>query len=67
MTTPQLTDRQREVAELVAEGLSNEQIAQRLGCRVNTVRAHIAAIALRLPGDGKPRVRIAVWAARRAA
>jgi DNA-binding NarL/FixJ family response regulator len=43
-----LTPRQREVAELVAEGLSNKAIAQRLEISVYTVKAHVCAAANRV-------------------
>lgn len=35
-----LTPRQREVAILIAEGSTNEEIAAKLGCSVGTVPAH---------------------------
>jgi DNA-binding NarL/FixJ family response regulator len=40
----ELTDREREVVALVAEGLNNEQIAQRLFIANGTVRNHISTI-----------------------
>ncbi|MDR1014587.1 MAG: response regulator transcription factor [Coriobacteriales bacterium] len=39
-----LTEREREVAGLVAEGLSNEQIAERLFIANGTVRNHVSTI-----------------------
>lgn len=63
MTPADLTPRQREVAELVGQGLSRAAIAQRLskgGCpkmSVRTVDAHVRAIALRLPEDDLPAYR----------
>jgi DNA-binding NarL/FixJ family response regulator len=39
-----LTEREREVVALIAEGLSNEQIAQRLFIANGTVRNYISAI-----------------------
>jgi DNA-binding NarL/FixJ family response regulator len=43
-----LTDRQREVAELVAEGLSNEEIAGRLFLSLATVKSHLTTSMRRL-------------------
>jgi DNA-binding NarL/FixJ family response regulator len=46
-TEPQgneLTDREREVAELVAAGLSNTEIARRLNCGPGTVKSHLHSI-----------------------
>ena len=39
-----LTPREREITELVAEGLNGARIAQRLGVSENTVRNHITSI-----------------------
>jgi DNA-binding NarL/FixJ family response regulator len=36
-----LTDRQREIIELVAAGLSNKEIAERLVTSVRTVEGHV--------------------------
>ena len=43
-----LTDRQRDVAELVAQGLSNEEIACRLFLSLATVKSHLTAAMRRL-------------------
>lgn len=57
-----LTDRQREIAELVARGLTNKAIARETGLAVQTVKNHITRAAERIPGDGEnPRVRLAVF------
>jgi DNA-binding NarL/FixJ family response regulator len=37
-----LTDREEEIAALVAQGLSNKEIAQELSVSTNTVRSHIS-------------------------
>jgi DNA-binding NarL/FixJ family response regulator len=57
-----LTPREREVAALVAEGLTNAEIARRLTITPGTVANHIEHImrALRVRG----RVHVAVWAVR---
>jgi pimeloyl-ACP methyl ester carboxylesterase/DNA-binding CsgD family transcriptional regulator len=40
----ELTDREREVLELMAQGMSNEDIARRLGISAKTVRNHLTSI-----------------------
>jgi RNA polymerase sigma factor (sigma-70 family) len=39
-----LTPRQREVLRLLGTGLSNKEIARRLGLSENTVKIHVTAI-----------------------
>lgn len=58
-----LSDRAREVLGLVAAGLSDEDIARRLGISRNTVRNHVAAIYTKL-GVHK-RATLIVWARER--
>lgn len=41
---PALTDREREVLGMLAEGLSNKRIAQRLRISEHTVKAHVGSI-----------------------
>jgi pimeloyl-ACP methyl ester carboxylesterase/DNA-binding CsgD family transcriptional regulator len=41
---PELTSREREVLELVARGLGNDQIAERLGIASKTVRNQVSAL-----------------------
>ena len=55
-----MTPRQREVAALIASGLSNEQIARRLVLTSGTVANHVEHILRRLDFAG--RAQIAVWA-----
>ncbi|MCX2949255.1 helix-turn-helix transcriptional regulator [Lentzea sp. NEAU-D7] len=43
-----LTARQREIADLVADGLTNTEIAVRLGISVATVRSHVTQMLSRL-------------------
>jgi|SRR4051794_37995231 len=49
----ELTDREREVLSLVAEGLSNAAIADRLIVSVHTVRNHIASMSAKLGAHSK--------------
>jgi NarL family two-component system response regulator LiaR len=44
----QLSGREREVVELLAEGLSNKQIARRLEIGVETVKTHVSSILEKL-------------------
>jgi ATP/maltotriose-dependent transcriptional regulator MalT len=37
---PRITERQREVVELIAAGLSNEEVGERLGISPRTAKAH---------------------------
>jgi ATP/maltotriose-dependent transcriptional regulator MalT len=40
LTNPKVTDRQRQVVELIAAGCSNEEIGERLGISPRTAKAH---------------------------
>lgn len=55
----QLTRREREVAELVAQGLTNPQVAERLFVSPGTVRGHVEHILGKLGLTS--RVQIATW------
>lgn len=44
----ELTPRQREVLELLRQGLQNREIAERLGISLHTVRRHVEALLSRL-------------------
>lgn len=65
MKLEDLTQRQRDVALLAAQGLSNEEIAQQLGIGKTTVSNHMAAVAQRLGITGRRgnrvRVRVTRW------
>lgn len=58
-----LTDREREVLALVGDGLSNQEIAERLHLGVTTVKTHVANLMGKTGCDN--RVRLAVHAHRR--
>jgi DNA-binding NarL/FixJ family response regulator len=47
-TFPELTSRERELLQLIAEGLSNKSIAQRLLLNEKTVRNHVSNIFSKL-------------------
>ncbi|MEP6669212.1 MAG: response regulator transcription factor [Chthoniobacter sp.] len=47
-TEGRLTDREREIVQLLAEGASNKEVADRLGISVKTVETHRAAIMKKL-------------------
>ena len=49
----ELSAREREVMRLVAEGLSNEQIAERLVLSVRTVERHLSNVYAKLRVSGK--------------
>ncbi|GHJ16837.1 MULTISPECIES: response regulator [unclassified Micromonospora] len=55
-----LTAREQDVLDLVAEGLANTEIAERLHIGVTTVKTHITSLMAK---TGSPnRVRLALWA-----
>lgn len=57
---PELTDRERAVLQLVAQGLANKQIATRLGIREGTVKAHLSHVFQRI--GVSDRTSAALWA-----
>ena len=48
-----LTGREREILELIAEGLTNGAIAKRLFISVNTVRNHVQNMLAKLDAHSK--------------
>jgi serine/threonine-protein kinase PknK len=55
-----LSPREREVSRLIAQGLTNRQIARALAITEKTVGSHVDHIMTKL--DLRSRTRIAVWA-----
>ncbi|MBM6943197.1 response regulator transcription factor [Collinsella intestinalis] len=56
-----LTEREREVAELIADGLDNREIAQTAYLSEGTVRNHISAILSKLHLKNRTQIAIAYW------
>jgi DNA-binding NarL/FixJ family response regulator len=48
-----LTPREREILELVAQGMSNKAIAAELSLRLNTVRNHVQNVLTKLDAHSK--------------
>lgn len=57
---PELTPRQRDVARLLADGKSNETIAQLLGVRLDTVKSHMRLVFDKLGVDDRLGAALAV-------
>ncbi|MFN2163340.1 MAG: response regulator [Candidatus Promineifilaceae bacterium] len=53
-----LTDREQEIATLVAQGLSNKEIAAKLHVSANTVRSHISNILRKLKLSNRTQIAI---------
>ena len=45
---PPITDRQRQVVELIAAGCSNEEVGERLGISPRTAKAHADVLRQKL-------------------
>lgn len=57
----QLTEREEEVLALVAEGLSNHEIAARFGISERTVRQHCSNILSKLGVSNRTAAAVQVW------
>lgn len=58
-----LTDREREIARCIGEGLTNAQIGARLHLSVPTIKAHVSAVLERLGTSNRVQVAILVYEA----
>ena len=56
----ELTDREVQVAQMIAKGMSNKMIGNRLGIAESTVKVHVKHILGKI--GLRTRVEIAVWA-----
>jgi DNA-binding NarL/FixJ family response regulator len=61
-TADDLTPREREVLELVGQGLPNKQISRKLGIKEKTVKAHLTNVFQRI--GVSDRTSAALWASR---
>ena len=62
---PQLTDREREVVALIAEGLDNREVATAAYMGEGTVRNHISSILAKLHLRNRTQIAVAYWRALR--
>lgn len=62
---PQLTDREREVVTLIAEGLDNREVAAAAYMGEGTVRNHISSILAKLGLRNRTQIAVAYWRALR--
>ncbi len=58
-----LTRRESEVLSLVAQGLSNREIAQALSVSVNTVRSHLQSLSVKLKASTRAKMVANAWQA----
>jgi DNA-binding NarL/FixJ family response regulator len=61
-SAPSLTDREREILELLRRGLANKEIAAALGITVKTVKAHLSSLFQKI--GVLDRTQAALWAER---
>uniref|UniRef100_UPI0023550896 LuxR C-terminal-related transcriptional regulator n=1 Tax=Thermophilibacter provencensis TaxID=1852386 RepID=UPI0023550896 len=62
---PQLTDREREVVALIAEGLDNREVAAAAYMGEGTVRNHISSILAKLHLRNRTQIAVVYWRALR--
>lgn len=54
-----LSDREMDVAELLAEGLADKEIAERLDLQLNTIKVHVKALLKKYDADNRTRFALA--------
>lgn len=59
-----LTERELQVARLVAQGKSYGAIGLELECSPRTVQSHVMRIAAKIPGQAAPFRRVMIWSLR---
>lgn len=58
---PQLTEREGEVLQLVADGLSNQEVAERLCIGEKTVKTHVGRLLSKLNVRSRTQLAVHVW------
>ena len=59
-----VSPREREIAELIAQGLTNREIADRLTISIRTVESHIYNARIKLDARNRHELARAVWGER---
>jgi NarL family two-component system response regulator LiaR len=57
----ELTDREMEVLKLIASGMSNSEIAEKLVISVNTVKGHVSNILSKLQLADRTQAAVYAW------
>ena len=60
MTPPRLTDRERQVLDLILLARSNREIARELGIEERTVKAHVGRLMRKTGAEN--RIDLSMWA-----
>ena len=58
---PPLSPNQRACAALLSAGRSHQEIAERLGCTVKTIRFYIQDASRRIPGNLRASKKLIAW------
>jgi DNA-binding CsgD family transcriptional regulator len=57
--SPRFTERQRQIVELLAAGLSNDELGERLGISPRTAKAHCDALRAKLGVNKRRQIPVA--------